>query len=141
MLPNSISVRQEYASGRAHSPLFGAASKQLADCLYPLPSRSGQGFRVLGACHRLFTGCALLAAALISIPLNAAAPAAFSIRNPTIVAGGGVVVSGNLRLSFTIGEAVAGPVSAGGWNLVAGFPPTIPTPPPLSESIFANGFE
>ena len=65
----------------------------------------------------------------------------FTLANPTIASGGSVVACADFALTYTIGEAAVGTVSAGEWRMVTGFPSTIPDPSPLQDSIFEDGFE
>ena len=66
--------------------------------------------------------------------------------NTVVASGGGTVTQGSMKLHWTVGEPVAGPTSAGGTTLTAGFQATFtgtqqgaPTSGPCS--IFCNGFE
>lgn len=64
-----------------------------------------------------------------------------TLANPTIASGGSVIACADFALTYTIGEAAVGTVTAGDWRMVTGFPSTIPDPPPLQDSIFEDGFE
>jgi hypothetical protein len=76
----------------------------------------------------------------MSSPGSAGEPG-LSLANPTIASGGSVVACADFALTYTIGEAAVGTVSAGEWRMVTGFPATIPDPPPLQDNIFEDGFE
>ena len=79
------------------------------------------------------------------LALAAASGHAQAPTNTVVASGGGTVSQGNIKLHWTVGEPVAGPTSAGGTTVTAGFQATFtgsaqgaPTGP---CSIFCNGFE
>lgn len=86
-------------------------------------------------------GLVALGASLAMLSVSSAGEPAFELANPTLASGGGVVSCPEFKIAFTVGEAAVGTVSAGDWRLVTGFPATLPDPPPLPDSIFADGFE
>ena len=66
--------------------------------------------------------------------------------NTVVASGGGTVSQGSIKLHWTVGEPVAGPTSAGGTTLTAGFQATFTgsaqgAPTAGSCSIFCDGFE
>ncbi len=86
----------------------------------------------------------LLAGIGLSLGLSSsgtAGEAGLALSNPTIVSGGSVVTCVDFGLTYSIGEAAVGTVSAGEWRMVTGFPATIPDPQALQDNLFADGFE
>ncbi len=66
--------------------------------------------------------------------------------NTVVASGGGTVSQGNIKLHWTVGEPVAGPTSANGTVVTAGFQATFTLaaqggPDHGPCSIFCNGFE
>lgn len=73
--------------------------------------------------------CALASLALLAslplVDLASAGEGGYSIRNGTVASGGSVSAVDCYSLVSTIGEAVAGSVSAGEYRLTSGFPATL----------------
>lgn len=83
--------------------------------------------------------CALMLAWLPAV----AGEVGVSLSHPTVAGGGGAVEAGQFRVSFTIGEPVAGIASAGEFTLVGGLQATfLGQQQALPEDgIFSDGFE
>jgi hypothetical protein len=79
----------------------------------------------------------------LPIALMALVPLALAddLTHHAIVPVGGTVTSGNLTLSYTLGEPVAGQVAAGPWRLSSGFQALFTAVADDSDLIFADGFE
>ena len=82
---------------------------------------------------------AVLAVLISFVPVMAGGQ---SVPNSAIAGGGGVVAQGNLKLSFTMGEPVAGPASNGTTRVIGGFQATFLPPDDNGKcTIFCDGFE
>jgi hypothetical protein len=65
----------------------------------------------------------------------------FDIRRSTLSSGGGPSIAGQLRIVGTAGQADAGVVAGGSFQLRGGFWAGASAPPGGGEVIFGNGFE
>ena len=80
--------------------------------------------------------------ALLALLLCAGALAAQEITHSVQATTGGTLASGNLRLSWTAGEPVAGTTSANGVVLKSGMQALfLPPPGAVPGRIFGDGFE
>ena len=96
-----------------------------------------------GTSKRAHRRVALLVAALAFVTPLGAGGQSTEVPNSAYFGGGGVIVQGNLKLSFTLGEPAAGPTSNGSTRVIAGFQATF-LPPETDVgncSIFCDGFE
>ena len=85
---------------------------------------------------------AIAAVALVVLVPVTAGGQSPQVPNSAVAGGGGVVAQGNLKLSWTIGEPVAGPATNGSTTLIGGFQATfLPAEDAGNCSIFCDGFE
>lgn len=94
--------------------------------------------------HRAVGVAALLAGLSWLVPIAHAQTT--TLPNTAVAGGGGVLVQGDLKLSWTVGEPVAGTVSSASTRLLGGFQATfLPPGTPGHEegrcTIFCDGFE
>lgn len=84
------------------------------------------------------------AAVFITLALTlveaASAGNGYAVRNGSIAAGGDIVRSGCLTVHSTVGEPVAGAVSAGGFSVTSGFQ-AVHDGAQVADRIFKNGFD
>lgn len=81
-----------------------------------------------------------LVLALLLAASSAAAQAQLTLRQPTVASGGGLISSGPLDISATIGESAVSQITLAPLTLYSGFQATIPDAP-RSGSIHNDGFE